>query len=121
MALTPEELDRRVKAAAALYGLKKGEVRKVLHDYGTDATLAEALASGRKAIQDRAIRDLAEALGMPRAWFTEPDWRKLIRDAPATGTDLAERAKRRADRALGTGRSKSQGTLPATHRTPGDA
>lgn len=120
MALSPEEFKGRVVAAAALYGLNYGEVRKVLGDYGAVEGLSEAIVAGKKRQSDKHIRELAEAFALPKAWFTEPDWRLLIRDAPPKESELAVRAKERAARALGTGRSKSQGTPRATHPKPGD-
>lgn len=78
MALTSEEFRNRVKAAAALHGRGMREARDLLDGFGTERTLAEAVISGKKDQNKRNIRDLAEALEVPREWFTEPDWRDLI-------------------------------------------
>ena len=82
MALTTDEFRNRVKAAAALHGRGMREARDQLEEFGADRTLAEAIISGKKPQNKRNIRDLAEAFEVPRAWFTEPDWRSLI---PRTG------------------------------------
>lgn len=92
-------------------------IREALEDYGADKTLAETMISGERPQNPKNIRDLAEALGMPQAWFTEEDWRPLVRDAPASGTDLADQARERAARALAKGRQQSQQGPPATHRS----
>lgn len=78
MALTSEEFRNRVKAAAALHGEGMREARDHLEEFGADRTLAEAIISGKKPQNKRNIRDLAEAFEVPRAWFTEPDWRGLL-------------------------------------------
>jgi hypothetical protein len=119
MALEGAELKRRIEAAAALYGLKYGEVRRVLVDYGTDMTLAEAMVSGKKPIRDKQIDELATVFALPRAWFEVEDWRSLIHDAPPSDSELATRARERAARALGKGRPQSRAELRATDQTQG--
>lgn len=89
MGLTSKEFKRRVVAAGALHGAGMREIRDLLADYGTEKTLAEKVISGEKPQNKRNIRDLAEALEVPRAWFTEPDWRDLI---PGSGP-VEEEAK----------------------------
>ncbi len=78
MSLSNEEFRNRVRAAAALHGEGMREARDHLEAFGADRTLAEAIISGKKPQNKRNIRDLAEAFEVPRAWFTEPDWRGLL-------------------------------------------
>lgn len=106
MALPPQELRRRVRAAGALLGLGQRQIRRALADFGADATLADRMISGAVPQSQRNIRDLAEALGMPQAWFTEEDWRPLVPSAPAAGSELAERAIARAARVLSDGENE---------------
>lgn len=78
MALTSEEFRNRVLAAGALHGEGMRGIRDLLGAFGTERTLAEAVIRGDKDQNKRNIRDLAEALEVPREWFTEPDWRLLL-------------------------------------------
>lgn len=119
MSLEGDELRRRIVAAGGLHGLGMRQIRDQLELFGADKTLAEGMISGRVPQNPRNIRDLAEALGMPQAWFTEPDWRTLVRSAPETGSDLAEGARARAAEVLARGRTRSPEEPPATHRNRG--
>lgn len=120
MALPLDELDRRITAAAALQGLGKRQLRDALEDYGANRTLAEAMIRGDQPQNARNIRDLAEALGMPQLWFTAESWQRAVREAPASGTDLAEQARHRAARALAQGRQRSQETPRAIRPNEAD-
>jgi hypothetical protein len=82
MALTNDEFRNRVLAAGALHGRGMREIRDLLAEFGTEKTLAEAVIRGDKPQNKRNIRDLAEALEVPREWFTEPDWRVLLVGSP---------------------------------------
>lgn len=82
MALANDEFRNRVLAAGALHGKGMREIRDLLGEFGTERTLAEAIIRGDKDQNKRNIRDLAEALEVPREWFTEPDWRVLLVGAP---------------------------------------
>lgn len=81
MALSGEQLRRRVRAAAALDGHGMREVRGILKEFGAPKTLAEAMARGDTPQSPSNLLVLAEALGVPRAWFEVEDARELIRPA----------------------------------------
>lgn len=117
MALPGDELRRRVLAAGALHGLGMRQIRDQLELFGTKRNTAEAMISGKVEQRPKQIRDLAEALGMPEAWFTAEDWRTLIRDAPETGSDLAEGARARATEVLSKYPKRSPGAQDANPQT----
>lgn len=87
MALSSDEFRARCLAAAALHGTGMRGLRDILDRFGADKTLAESLIKDEAARRPKQIRDLAEALEVPRAWFTEPDWRDLI---PGSGAAARE-------------------------------
>ena len=79
MPLSRKEFRRRVVAGAALHGLGMRALRDHLEEFGADRTLAEEMIRNETARGRRKnIRDLAEALYLPQAWFTNPEWWTLI-------------------------------------------
>jgi hypothetical protein len=79
VALSKEEFRNRAKAGAALNGLGLRELRDALEEFGADRTLYQTMYADEKARGlPRNIRDLAETLHLPRAWFTEPTWTTLV-------------------------------------------
>ncbi len=85
MGLSKEEFANRVTAAASLHGLGMRELRTHLEKFGANKTLAEALISDETKRKPKQLRDLAEALEVPIAWFEAEDWRDLINAEGAAG------------------------------------
>lgn len=79
VALTGEELRKRIVSAAALHGWGLRGLRDRLEDYGANRHMAERMIAG-KVPRTRANLDaLAAVLEVPCEWFEDEDWRPLIR------------------------------------------
>ena len=65
-------------AAAALHGLGMRELREFLADHEANLTLAETLIKNPEARTKKSMRELSEALEVPRLWFEAEDWRPLL-------------------------------------------
>lgn len=120
MALSGDELRRRIVSAAALHGWGLRELRDQLEAYGANKHMAEGMIAG-KVPQNRANMDaLGAVLDVPVDWFEAEDWRPLLRtsaqaeaESPVTQLDLAAmKAELLADLATGLE------TRDAQHRRP---
>lgn len=82
MALTQKEFRKRAVAGAALHGATLRGLRDLLEAYGADRTLYVTMYRDERARGlPRNIRDISEALDLPRDWFLKADWRDLIKGA----------------------------------------
>ena len=66
----PQEVARRLRAARELAGLSQTELGERLTDYGLGKHDAGRLERGDLTLQKKHRDGLAEALGVPGAWFT---------------------------------------------------
>lgn len=76
--LPKDVLRQRIYAACWLNGIGMRQLREKLGALKAPKLLAEDMIKGEKPQDRRNRRDLSEALHVPKRWFTEPDWRKLI-------------------------------------------
>jgi len=118
MPLSSKEFRNRVLAGAALHGLGMRSLRTALEEFGADRTLAEAMIRDETARKlRRNLRDLSETLEVPEAWFTEQDWRPLIRD---DRVDEPWRRRLTAPPADGKGDEKPEDLIPPEDQ-PGES
>src|SRR5687768_13773413 len=80
MPLSPEEMKRRIIAAAALNGWRLNDLPEKLEEFGAQKHLAAGLADGRLQPRPALLNTLANFFEIPEKWFTEEDWRSIVRE-----------------------------------------
>lgn len=106
MALDPEEAARRVRAARHLAGLEQAELGRLMKKDGfgaTDVGRLERPQDARKPpppLSQGRITSLARHTGVPEAWFTEPDLKRLFGLNSFDLDELPDELKRRFEIAM---------------------
>jgi transcriptional regulator with XRE-family HTH domain len=98
--LEAAEIRRRLRAARELRGMSRQQLAALVKEEGFGLEDVARVERGELVLLAGLRRSLAIHLGLPEAWFTEPDVGRLFASDPAASGDRLTRLEEKLDQLM---------------------